>query len=83
MAHFTEMGITPAEPLSYGAAELAFELNEFSSMFWTVFVSSADCYSCAFTTYQFFLFEIIIVIHSITLLHSTEIWILAFETLIV
>lgn len=37
MARLTEMSITPAEPLSYTATKLAFELNEVFSMLWAIF----------------------------------------------
>ena len=37
MARFTEMSVTPAEPLGYGTAKLAFELDKVSSVLLAVF----------------------------------------------
>jgi hypothetical protein len=77
------MSVAPTEPLGDGAAELALEFNEISSVLWTVFVSSSHCYSCTFSANELLFFEIVVVIDSIALFHATEVRVLAFEALVV
>ena len=84
MAWFTEMCVTPAEPLGNGTAELAFEFYEVWSMFRANLDTTSHCNSWAFTTYKLFLFEILIIILTLlTVLHASKVWILAFEAHIV
>lgn len=77
------MGITPAEPLSYRAAKLALKFDEIGAVYWAVFITSANCYSRAFTADKLFFFEIVIFIDRIALFHTTEVRVLTFETHIV
>jgi len=81
---FAEMSVTPTEPLGYRAAELAFELDEVFLMFWATLDAPTHCYCCAFAAHEFFFFEILIIIISIlTILHSSEIGLAAFETKVI
>jgi len=81
MAAFTEMGVSPAEPLSYAAAELTLELYVFLAVFWTVLHRD-------FTTIradQLFRLKISAsLVHGILArLSPSEVRVLALETLIV
>ena len=84
MTWFTKMSVTPAKPLCYVAAEFAFKLYKFSSMFFTIFNSSTDTYSRTLSTYKLFFFEsLITILPSFTIFHTSEIRIWTFEALIV
>ena len=84
MAFFTKMSVTPTEPLGNWAAELAFKLNEFFLMLWTALNSPTNSHGRALTADQFFFFEVLIIVVCIlTILHTSEIGLTAFETLII
>ena len=51
VARLTEMSVSPAEPLSYWAAEFALILNEFQSMCFTIFDAPTDTNSGTLTAY--------------------------------
>jgi hypothetical protein len=84
VAWFTEMCVTPAEPLGIGTTELAFEFYKIWSMFWTILDSTSHRNSWAFTTHKLFPFEILIIILTLfTVLHASKVRILAFEAHVV
>jgi hypothetical protein len=84
VAGLTEMSISPAEPLGYIAAELAFKLDEVSSMFRTVLDSATHAHGRAFSANQLlFLKVLIIVLGRFTIFHSSEVWLRAFEAAVV
>ena len=84
MTGLTKMGVTPAKPLSHRAAEFAFKLYKISSMFFTIFNSSTDTYSRAFSADKLFFFKILItILPSFTIFHPSEIRFWTFEALII
>jgi len=84
MAGLAEMSISPAEPLCYVATELALELDKVCSVFLTNFLATTNADSGALTTHQLHLLEIIVVIlPGLTILHTSEVWFLTLEALIV
>jgi hypothetical protein len=84
MARLTEMCITPAEPLCNGAAEFAFEFNEFRPMIFADFNATTDTDGCTFSTNQLFLLEILIIILGrFTIFHSSKVGVIAFEALVI
>lgn len=84
VAGFTEVGVTPAEPLSDSAAELAFELDVFSAVFLTILDSATNRDRRTFSTDQLLLFEAVIVILScLAVFHTTEVRIRALEATVV
>lgn len=84
MAWFAEMCVAPAEPLCYGAAELAFVFYEFHSVGLTVFYAAANADRCALATHQLLFFEILVIILSrLAVFHTTKVWLIALIALIV
>ena len=84
MTRFTEVSVSPAEPLCDWATELALKLYVVSSMLFAVLDPRSHAHSRALTTHQFlWLVLLALLLSPQTILESTEICRLAFETLIV
>jgi hypothetical protein len=83
MARFTEMSVSPAEPLSYLAAELTFEFDKFLPVLWTFFNSTSYCYGRTLSANEFFFFEVFIILAYSAFFFTSEIWIRTFKTLII
>lgn len=78
------MRITPAEPLGYGATELAFVLYEVHAMSLTVLDAATHTYSCTLAAHELLLLEVLIVVlSSLAVFHTSEIWFIAFVALII
>jgi len=84
MTWFTEMSITPAEPLWYVAAEFALVFDKICSVSFAGLFTSTYGDGGALTTDEFFFLEIgVIVTGLITCFSTTIIWTFAFETFII
>jgi len=78
------MSISPTEPLSDGAAELALKLYEVKTVALAVSDATSDRLSSATRTYQFINFEFgCLLLSRNTIFHSTVVRFLALETLVV
>lgn len=84
MTIITEMCWAPAEPLRYGAAELAFELYEVSTMCFTLFDTSTHCTCSTTTTHQLLWVELTLsLVIVLTRFETSKVRFLAFETHVV
>jgi hypothetical protein len=87
VAGFTEMCISPTEPLSYIAAEFTFELYVVKTMCGTILNASTYSNSRTSSTYQFFLliFSIILCFFLIilTVFHSSKVRYFTLEAFVV
>jgi len=84
VALFTEMSITPTEPLGDGAAELAFKLDEVKTVLLAVSDTTSKRLSSTSSADQIFRFEFgCLLLSRNTIFHSTVVRFLALETLIV
>ena len=77
------MGVSPAEPLSDGTAEFALKLNKVGSMLRTLRCSNTEGVRGALSTDQLFWFELLCFLSINTILHSSEVRVLASMTEIV
>lgn len=76
------MRTSPAEPLSYGAAESAFKLNEVSAMFVTLCFTESHCLHCTLATHKLLRFVVARPLSAFAVFHSTKVRVFAFEALI-
>jgi len=87
MARIAEVRRAPAEPLGDGAAELTLEFYVVDAMLCTVFNPSADTFGGALAADKIFLLVLLWLILLLFILsaifQTTEIWLLAFEALVV
>ena len=84
MAWLTEMCITPTEPLGDGAAKLALKLYEIGSVFRTILYAASNSDGRAFSAYEFFSLEtVIVVLAHLTVLFASKVRLLTFETLVI
>ena len=87
MARIAEVRIPPAEPLGDGTAELALELDIVDAMLSTVFNSCADTFGGALAAYEILLLVLLRLILLLFILsaifQTAEIWLFAFEALVV
>lgn len=84
MAWLAEVRVSPTEPLGNGAAKLAFVLNKVHAMRLAILDAATHTYSCTLTTDQFLLLEVLVVIlSSLTVLHTSEIRVIALIALII
>ena len=78
------MGVAPAEPLCYRATELAFVFYEVHAVRLTILDASTDTYSRAFSANQFLFLEVLVVVLGcLAILHSSEVRLIAFKTLVI
>lgn len=84
VARLAEMSVSPAEPLRNRAAEFTFVLDEILAVLLTSLNSSANRNSGALSADKLFLFEVgVVLVGLVTVLHSSKVWILAFEAHVV
>lgn len=84
MTPFTEMSISPAEPLGYVTAEFTFVFYEIGSVFGAGFYTSTNGDGGALSADQFFFLECGVIVTSLIACFSTTIVrLIAFETLII
>ena len=84
MARLTEMSWAPTEPLSYGAAKSALELNEVGSMLLAVGNSSLNVDCSALSTDKLLRLVILtVLLRLFAVLHTSEVWAFAFEAHVV
>lgn len=84
MARLAEVCVTPAKPLGNRATKFAFVFYEFHPVGLTIFDTSAYTNSSALTTNQIFFFVILVIILGrFTILHTSKIGLITFETLII
>ena len=78
------MGVTPAEPLGDRTTEFALVLDVISAVLVALLDSSTYGHSCTLSAHKLLLLEVgVVLVGLVTVLHSTEIWILAFEAHVV
>lgn len=84
MTRLAEVRVAPAEPLCYGATELALVFNKFHSMSFTIFDAATHANSGTLTANQFLFFEILIIILCrFTILHTSEVRLITLVTLVI
>lgn len=84
MARLAEVCVTPAKPLGNRATKFAFVFYEFHPVDLTILNTSTYTHSSALTTNQiFFLVILVVILGRFTILHTSKVGLIAFETLIV
>lgn len=84
VARLAEMGVAPAEPLGYGAAEFALKFDKFLTVLGTSLDATADCNGCAFTAHELFFLEILVVVlGSIAIFHAAEVRVGTLEAIVI
>lgn len=84
MARLTKVGVTPAEPLRDGAAELTFEIDKVCTMLRAVSISDTKLLCGAFRAHKILRFKFLRSLLCLyAIFHTTKVWLLTFEALVI